>query len=224
MSETNHPPQPPVVLNVALQRSAALSLFGLFFLCLLWEIWLAPLKPGGTLLFLKALPLAFAMRGVLRGSLYTIQWASMLVLLYLMEQGWGHDAIQKLLYKQSGLLGVSGESADMRTLRASSSDAARFATDLFAHRVVREVGALSACIGGLDVLAFTGGIGEHDAVLRQQVGDALAYLGVHIDAARNAKATGDSVASIHADNSAIEVWVIPTDEGRVAAQDALAFL
>ena len=149
------------------------------------------------------------------------------VLLYLMEQGWGHDQIQKLLYKQSGLLGVSGESADMRTLRASSaagSAAARFATDLFAHRVVREVGALSACIGGLDVLAFTGGIGEHDAVLRQQVCDALAYLGVHIDAASNAQATGDSTVSIHADNSAIEVWVIPTDEGRVAAQDALAFL
>ncbi len=146
------------------------------------------------------------------------------VLLYLMEQGWDHDKIQKLLYKQSGLLGVSGESADMRSLRASSSDAARFATDLFAHRVVREVGALSACIGGLDVLAFTGGIGEHDAVLRQQVGDALAYLGVQVDATRNAKATGDDVASIHADNSHIEVWVVPTDEGRVAAQDALAFL
>jgi len=146
------------------------------------------------------------------------------VLLYLMEQGWGHDQIQKLLYKQSGLLGVSGESADMRTLRASNSQAARFATDLFAHRVVREVGALSACIGGLDVLAFTGGIGEHDAVLRQQVGDALAYLGVQVDATRNAKATGDSVVSIHADNSAIEVWVVPTDEGRVAAQDALALV
>ena len=146
------------------------------------------------------------------------------VLLYLMEQGWGHDQIQKLLYKQSGLLGVSGESADMRTLRASSSESARFATDLFAHRVVREVGALSACIAGLDVLAFTGGIGEHDAVLRQQVGDALAYLGVHVDASRNAKAMGDRMVSIHADNSAIEVWVVPTDEGRVAAQDALAFL
>jgi acetate kinase len=146
------------------------------------------------------------------------------VLLYLMEQGWDHDKIQKLLYKQSGLLGVSGESADMRTLRASQSEAARFATDLFAHRVVREVGALSACIGGLDVLAFTGGIGEHDAVLRQQVGDALAYLGVQVDATRNAKASGDSMVSIHADNSAIEVWVVPTDEGRVAAQDALAFL
>jgi acetate kinase len=146
------------------------------------------------------------------------------VLLYLMEQGWDHDKIQKLLYKQSGLLGVSGESADMRTLRASQSEAARFATDLFAHRVVREVGALSACIGGLYVLAFTGGIGEHDAVLRQQVGDALAYLGVQVDAARNAKATGDQAVSIHADNSAIEVWVVPTDEGRVAAQDALAFI
>jgi acetate kinase len=146
------------------------------------------------------------------------------VLLYLMEQGWGHDEIQKLLYKQSGLLGVSGESADMRTLRSSKTEAAQFATDLFAHRVVREVGALSACIGGLDVLAFTGGIGEHDAVLRQQVGDALAYLGVQVDSLRNAKATGEQVVSIHADNSAIDVWVVPTDEGRVAAQDALAFL
>ena len=75
----------PAVLNAALQRMAAASLLGLFFLCLLWEIWLAPLRPGGTLLFLKALPLAFALRGVLKGSLYTIQWASMLVLLYLME-------------------------------------------------------------------------------------------------------------------------------------------
>ena len=99
------------------------------------------------------------------------------VLLYLMEQGWDHDAIQKLLYKQSGLLGVSGESADMRTLRASSSDAARFATDLFAHRVVREVGALSACIGGLDVLAFTGGIGEHDAAVRAAISADLAFAG-----------------------------------------------
>ncbi len=146
------------------------------------------------------------------------------VLLYLMEQGWDHDQIQTLLYKQSGLLGVSGVSADMRTLRESSSEAARFATDLFAHRVVREAGALTACIGGLDVLAFTGGIGEHDAVLRAQVCQALAYLGVHIDAARNAQATGAGVAAIHADTSAIEVWVVPTDEGRVAAQDALAFV
>jgi uncharacterized membrane protein len=82
---TPQPPPPTVILNAALQRIAVFCLFGLFLLCVLWEIWLAPLKPGGTLLFLKALPLAFAMRGTLRGSLYTIQWASMLVLLYLME-------------------------------------------------------------------------------------------------------------------------------------------
>ena len=72
-------------LNVALQRGAISSLLALLLWCVLWEIWFAPLRPGGTLLFLKALPLAFAVRGVARGSLYTIQWASMLVLLYLME-------------------------------------------------------------------------------------------------------------------------------------------
>jgi acetate kinase len=146
------------------------------------------------------------------------------VLLYLMEQGWDHDAIQKLLYKQSGLLGVSGESADMRTLRASGSLSAQLAIDLFTHRVVREVGALTACVGGLDVLAFTGGIGEHDAVLRQQVCEALHYLGVSVNAARNQAATGDAVRAIHAEGSGVEVWVIPTDEGRVAAREALGLM
>jgi len=146
------------------------------------------------------------------------------VLLFLMEQGWDHDAIEKLLYKQSGLLGVSGESADMRALSSSNSEAARFAIDLFTHRVVREIGALTACIEGLDVLAFSGGIGEHDAALRAKVGLSLAYLGVSIDSARNQQATGDSVQSIHSDTSRVEVWVIPTDEGRVAAQEALAVL
>lgn len=77
------PTQP--TLNAALQRVAMISLIALFILCILWETWLAPLRAGGTLLFLKALPLAFAFRGVSKGSLYTIQWASMLVLLYLME-------------------------------------------------------------------------------------------------------------------------------------------
>ena len=72
-------------LNVALQRVAIISLITLLLWCVVWEIWFAPLRPGGPLLFLKALPLAFAVRGVARGSLYTIQWASMLVLLYLME-------------------------------------------------------------------------------------------------------------------------------------------
>ena len=146
------------------------------------------------------------------------------VLLYLMEQGWGHAQIEQLLYKQSGLLGVSGISADMRTLRQNDSEAARFAIDLFAHRIVREAGAMAACLQGLDVIAFSGGIGEHDAALRQQVGQQLGWLGVEIDAQRNLLAKGDASMAIHSASSAVEVWVIPTDEGRVAAREALAIL
>ena len=143
------------------------------------------------------------------------------VLLYLMEQGWSHAQIEKLLYKQSGLLGVSGISADMRTLHQSGSDSARFAIDLFAHRVVREAGAMTACLQGLDVIAFSGGIGEHDAALRQQVCTQLGWLGVQVDNALNLAATGDACRAIHTADSATEVWVIPTDEGRVAARQAL---
>lgn len=146
------------------------------------------------------------------------------VLLYLLEQGWGHAQIEKLLYKQSGLLGVSGLSADMRTLRQSDQASARFATELFAHRVVREAGAMVACIQGLDAIAFSGGIGEHDAVLRQQVCKLLAWLGVQIDETRNQAAKGQGPVAIHQENSAVEVWVIPTDEGRVAAREARALL
>lgn len=146
------------------------------------------------------------------------------VLLYLMEQGWDHDRIQKLLYKQSGLLGVSGISADMRRLRADGSEAAQRAIDQFTYRVVRESGALIASMGGLDVLAFSGGIGEHDAVLRAQVCERLGWLGVQVDAGRNAQATRDAISAIHTPDSSVEVWVIPTDEGRVAAREAATLL
>ena len=144
------------------------------------------------------------------------------VLLHLMRQGMDGPALEKLLYKESGLLGVSGVSADMRTLRASTEPGARLAIDLFTYRVVRESGALIACLGGLDVLAFTGGIGEHDKALRADVGAALAYLGVRIDAAANTAADGSAAVPIHASDSTVEVWVVPTDEGLVAARDALA--
>jgi acetate kinase len=142
------------------------------------------------------------------------------VLLYLLEQGWDHKRLQTLLYKQSGLLGVSGISADMRRLRQDGSAAAQKAIALFTHRVVRESGALTACIGGLDVLGFSGGIGEHDAATRQDVCAALGYLGVQIDPALNQQAKGDKAMAIHAAGSAVEVWVIPTDEGQVAASEA----
>jgi acetate kinase len=142
------------------------------------------------------------------------------VILYLLEQGWDHKRLQNLLYKQSGLLGVSGLSADMRRLRAESDPAAKKAIAMFTHRVIRESGALVACMGGLDLLAFSGGIGEHDAVLRADVCAQLGYLGVHIDPALNAVAVGDSVMAVHLPHSTVEVWVVPTDEGRVAARDA----
>lgn len=146
------------------------------------------------------------------------------VLLYLLEQGWDHDRLQTLLYKQSGLLGVSGISADMRRLRADGSPAAQRAIELFTHRVVRESGAMVACLGGLDVLAFSGGIGEHDAMLRAQVCEQLAWLGIALDSRCNEQATGDEVQSIHRADSRVQVWVIPTDEGRVAAQEAARLL
>jgi acetate kinase len=142
------------------------------------------------------------------------------VLLYLLERGWDHDRLQTLLYKQSGLLGVSGISADMRRLRADGSAQAGRAIDMFTYRVVREAGALVACLGGLDVLAFSGGIGEHDAVLRADVGERLAWMGVKVDPASNLQAIGNEIMPIHHPDSRVEVWVVPTDEGRVAAKEA----
>ena len=142
------------------------------------------------------------------------------VMLYLMEQGWDHARLQTLLYKQSGLLGVSGISADMRTLRADGSAAAERAIELFTHRVVRESGAMAACLGGLDVLSFSGGIGEHDAALRAEVCRRLAWLGVAIDPELNAQATRDQEMAIHCADSRVQVWVIPTDEGLVVAREA----
>lgn len=146
------------------------------------------------------------------------------VLLHLLRQGWDIDRLERLLYRESGLRGVSGLSADMRTLHASAEPDARLAIDIFIHRLVRECGALTACLGGLDVLGFTGGIGEHDAEVRKRTCDALAYLGVRIDDAANAAADGNAVAAIHAADSSIEIWVVPTDEGRVAARDAVRLI
>ncbi len=146
------------------------------------------------------------------------------VVLYLLEQGWTHDQLQTLLYKKSGLLGVSDISADMRTLRAKKNQAAEFAIDLFTHRIVRESGAMVACMEGMDVLAFSGGIGEHDGILRQQVCQKLSWLGLELNQEKNQQATGNEIMSVHAEGSAVEIWVIPTDEGRVAAREAAALI
>ena len=146
------------------------------------------------------------------------------VLLFLLENGYTHDQLEKLLYKKSGLLGVSGISADMRKLRANNETLAKTAIDLFTYRVVREAGAMIACLGGLDVIGFSGGIGEHDYQLRRDVCEKLSWLGIKIDNNRNQNATQDEISKISADDSVIEVWVVPTDEGLVAARDAQILL
>jgi acetate kinase len=145
------------------------------------------------------------------------------VLLWLMdERGMDARAIERLLYKDSGLLGVSGGlSSDMRTLLASDRVEAQEAVALYVHRITRELGALAAVLGGLDAIVFTAGIGEHAAPIRAQVCAQAAWLGVRLDEAANAGASalddGQSLR-ISAPDSAVAVWVIPTDEERMIAQ------
>ena len=94
-------------------------------------------------------------------------------------------AIEDLIYKQSGLLGVSGISSDMRALRASSEPAAKEAIALFVYRIVRELGSMVAALGGLDALVFSGGIGEHDASTRAEVAAGSRWTGALLDPGRN---------------------------------------
>lgn len=138
------------------------------------------------------------------------------VLLWLMdEKGMDARAIERLLYQQSGLLGVSGLSSDMRVLRASEASAAREAIALFSYRIIREIGSLSAALGGLDALIFTAGIGENDAATRAEVVAGLGWLGLTLEPAANDAGS----ARISPEGAANEVWIIPTDEeGMIAAQ------
>src|SRR5689334_2039403 len=113
------------------------------------------------------------------------------VLLYLLQQeGMDAAAIEDLIYKQSGLLGVSGISSDMRTLRASPDPAAREAISLFVYRIVREIGSLTAALGGLEGIVFSGGIGENDAATRAEVVDGCSWTGAVLDERRNARPVG----------------------------------
>jgi len=137
------------------------------------------------------------------------------VMLYLMDElRMDARAIERLIYQQSGLLGVSGVSSDMRTLEASADPAAKAAIDLFIYRIGRELGSLAAAMRGLDAIVFTGGIGEHSASLRERVCRDAAWLGVDLDQRANEGhgprlSTGASRAA---------AWVIPTDEELMIAR------
>jgi acetate kinase len=137
------------------------------------------------------------------------------VLLYLMEvRGYDAKAIEDLLYRRSGLLGVSGVSSDMRVLRQSKVPEAAEAIALFVYRIVREVGSLAAALGGVDALVFTAGIGENDSATRAEVATGCRWLGLELDGDRNRKAE----RRISTPASRLSAWIVPTDEERMIAR------
>lgn len=137
------------------------------------------------------------------------------VVLYLLDElKLSAKELADLLYKKSGLLGVSGVSSDMRELLESDVPAAQFAVDLFVYRVAREVGSLAAALGGVDALVFTAGIGEHSAIIREKICAACAWLGVEINVAANA----EHALCISKAQSRASAWVIPTNEELMIAQ------
>ncbi len=141
------------------------------------------------------------------------------VVLHLQQQeGMSAADVEAMLYQRSGLLGVSGISNDMRTLRATDRPEAREAIDVFLWRLVKEVGALVAILGGLDALAFTAGIGENDARLREELCARLAWMGVRLDPEANDR----NAYRIDAPGSAVALRVIPTDEELMIARHTLS--
>ena len=143
------------------------------------------------------------------------------VLLYLMEaRGLSPAELSDMLYRRSGLLGVSGESGDVRVLLASPRPEAKEALDLFVYRLAQEIGGLTAVLGGLDRIVFTAGVGENAAEIRRQVLAACAWLGVELDEHANAMGADQ----ITLPSSRVEALVVPTDEQIVIARAARALL
>jgi acetate kinase len=143
------------------------------------------------------------------------------VILHLMEtKNLSVKDMTKMLYKESGLLGVSGLSQDMRTLLASDKPEAAEAVNLFCYRIARELGSLAAAAGGLDALVFTGGIGEHAAEVRRRVCLQSEWLGIRVNPEANAR----HELRISAGNSSVDVLVIPTNEEWMMAHHAQTLL
>ena len=143
------------------------------------------------------------------------------VLIYLQRaHGMDADALEDLLYRRSGLLGVSGISADMRELLASRQPQAAEAVELFCYRAVREICALAGVLGGFDALVFTGGIGTYAAAIRQRIAGALEWLGLRLDRDANDTPIAANTAgkSIAAADSKVACWVIRADEESVIAR------
>ncbi|MDR1091877.1 MAG: acetate kinase [Prevotella sp.] len=143
---------------------------------------------------------------------------------YIMEkENIGTQAISTLVNKHSGLLGVSGVSSDMRELRAAiaaGNERAKLALDIFIYRIKKYIGAYAAALGGVDILMFTGGIGENVDIVREQVCKDLGFMGIKIDTAKNLEIHGDE-AIISTPDSTVTVMVVPTDEEYMIASDTM---
>jgi acetate kinase len=143
------------------------------------------------------------------------------VVLYLFQQlGLSPGEVEAVLYKKSGLLGISAISNDMRVLLDSTEPPARLAVDYFVFRAAKEMGALAAVLGGIEGLVFTAGIGENSAEIRRRLCEAAAWLGVKLDAAANQSGK----ARISTGDSRVSVWVIPTNEELMIARHTAALL
>jgi acetate kinase len=140
------------------------------------------------------------------------------VILYLLNnKKMSPKQIEQLLYRKSGLLGISGESSDIRTLLASVSPDAKFAIDLFVYRIQLEIGRLTAALQGLDCLIFTAGIGSNSVVIRELINKDLRWLGIEIDPNKNQ----ENQTCISSEKSKVKVFVIPTNEEKVIAEEVV---
>ncbi len=143
------------------------------------------------------------------------------VVLYLIQQiGLNVSEVEDILYRKSGLLGISGISNDMRVLLGNDEPAARLAVDYFVYRAAKEIGALTAALGGLDGLVFTAGIGENSAEVRRRICESCSWLGIHLDTEAN-EATGPRITTR---DSEVSAWVIPTNEELMIARHTAAQL
>ncbi len=146
------------------------------------------------------------------------------LLLYLLRrEGWTDEQAEHYLNERCGLLGLSGESADVRVLEASASPAAREALELFCYRARKYVGAYLAVLGGADAILFGGGIGEHAPGVRARILQGLEWAGIALDAQRNAQASGTEARICTAD-SRVDLRVLPVDESRILLSEARALL
>jgi acetate kinase len=137
------------------------------------------------------------------------------VILYLFQTlGLSAKEVEKVLYKESGLLGISGISNDMRDLLSSGEPRARLAVDYFVYRAAKEIGALAAVLGGIDGLVFTAGIGERSTEIRRRICEAAAWLGIQLDQDANAQ-HGPRISRA---GSGVSAWVIPTNEELMIAR------